>query len=56
MVVADNPTRIICTISEYIERNEKYNTHSKKMSPEKKREMLLSMDEEKFIKKKWIDK
>lgn len=35
--VAGNPTRIICTISEYIERNEKYNTHSKKMSPEKKR-------------------
>ena len=56
MVVAGNPARIICTISEYIERNEKYNTHSKKMSPEKKREMLLSMDEEKFIKKKWMDK
>ena len=51
MVIGGNPAKIISTISEYIERNDKYNLNSKSLSIDKKRKLLLSLDESSFIKK-----
>lgn len=51
VVVAGNPARYICSIEDYIERNNKYNTNSKGMPVEEKKCMLLSMEESKFIRK-----
>lgn len=54
MVVAGCPAKIICTIEEYIERNQAYNTNSKNLDYNSKRKLLLSIDEEKFIKKPFL--
>lgn len=51
MVVAGVPARIICTINEYYERNKKYDIHSKGMNGKDKKKLILSMPEDKFIKK-----
>lgn len=50
-VVAGNPARYICTIEEFYEKNKKYNVETKKMSTEEKKKLLLSLPEEKFIRK-----
>lgn len=50
-VVGGNPARVLCSIEEYLERNKKYNVHSKGMSGAEKKTYLLSLQEEKFIKK-----
>ena len=50
-VVAGNPARYICTTDEYYERNKKYNVRTKGMGHEKKKQILLSLPEDKFIKK-----
>ena len=50
-VVGGNPAKYICTVDEYIERNLKYNLDSKGMTPAEKRNLLLSLDETKFLKK-----
>ena len=50
-VVAGNPARAICTISDYISRNEEYNVHTYGLSFEEKKKTLLSLSEEHFIKK-----
>lgn len=50
-VVGGNPAKYICTVDEYIERNLKYNLDSKGMTSAEKRNLLLSLDETKFIKK-----
>ena len=52
MVVGGNPARIIGTIDEYIGRNSKYNLNSKGMSPEDKKSLLLSLPEDKLIRKR----
>lgn len=54
MVVGGNPARIICTIDDYLERNKQYNTNNRGNKKIGKREMLLSMSEEKFIKKTFM--
>lgn len=54
VVVAGNPARYVCSIEEYIERNKQYNTDSKGLSKEKKKELLLSLDESKFIHKRQL--
>ena len=51
MVVAGNPAKVICKVEDYIERNSKYNLNSKGMDSKSKKEFLLSLPEEKFIKK-----
>lgn len=51
VVVGGNPAKILCTLDQYIERNKKYNTDSKGLSAEDKKNLLLSMPDEKFIKK-----
>ena len=56
VVVGGNPARIVCTIEEYIERNLPYNLNSKGMNAEEKKQMLLQLPEEKFIKKIFMKK
>ena len=51
VVVAGNPAKYVCSIEEYLDRNMKYNTDTKGLSNEKKKELLLSLDESKFIHK-----
>lgn len=50
-VVGGNPVRVIGTTEEYIQRNLKYNLHCKGMTKEEKRKFLLSLPDDKFIKK-----
>lgn len=50
-VVGGNPARYICTTKEYYERNKKYNVGTKGLSPQEKKRVLLSLDEDKFIKR-----
>lgn len=50
-VVGGNPARYICTVDEYIERNQKYNVGTKGKSAEEKKEILLSLSDDKFIRK-----
>ena len=54
MVVGGNPARIICTVEEYLERNRQYDTGTKSVPGMKKKEKLLSMSEEKFIRKRYM--
>lgn len=50
-VVGGNPAKYICTVDEYIQRNLKYNLHCKSMTMEEKKMFLLSLPDNKFIKK-----
>ncbi|MBR5892506.1 MAG: acyltransferase [Bacteroidaceae bacterium] len=54
VVVAGNPAKFVCTVDEYIERNEKYNMGTKGLSYDAKKKALLNMEESKFIKKGYI--
>lgn len=56
VVVGGNPAKIICSIDEYIDRNLKYNLDSKRLSKNEKRTLLLNTPDEKFIKKKMMQK
>lgn len=49
VVVAGNPARIIESISEFIEKNQKYYLPCKNMSDSEKREYLMSLSEDKFM-------
>ena len=53
-VVAGNPAHAICTVDEFCERNLKFNTHSKGMSYAQKKKLLLSLPDDRFIKKKYM--
>ena len=48
---AGNPAKYIGTTQEYIDRNMKYNLHCKGMTKEEKKKFLLSLPDEKFIRK-----
>jgi serine acetyltransferase len=50
-VVGGNPARLICTTEEFYENNKDYNVGTKKMSTEEKKRYLLTLPDEKFIKK-----
>lgn len=54
VVVGGNPARFICTIEEYIARNKNYDTESKGMSRDAKRELLENLPVEKFVTKPHI--
>lgn len=56
MVVGGNPARIICTLEEYYNKNKQYNTGTAGMDLASKKDFLLSMDENKFIKKSFMRK
>lgn len=51
VVVAGNPAKVICTIDEYYVRNKRYDLSCKRMSYDQKRDYLLGLPEEKFIRK-----
>lgn len=50
-VVGGNPAKYICTTEEYYERNKKFNVGTKGISKKRKKEILLNMPNEKFLKK-----
>ena len=50
-VVGGNPARVLCTTEEYVERNMKYNINTKGIGAKKKKEILMNLSEDKFIKK-----
>ena len=50
-VVGGNPAKILCSIDDYIAKNEKFNVHSKGMSSTAKKKYLLSLDDSHFLKK-----
>lgn len=50
-VVGGNPARFICTTEEYYERNKHLNIHSKGLNSIEKKKYLLSLDEDRFVKK-----
>ena len=54
VVVGGNPAKYICSIEEYFERNKRFNLDSKLMSASQKRDLLCSLDDDKFIKKEWL--
>lgn len=56
MVVGGNPAHIICTIEEYLERNKQFNTETKSKYGINKKDVLLSMKDEMFIKKTYLTK
>ena len=51
MIVAGNPARIIGSVDDYIKRNMSYNLNSKRMTESEKRDLLLSLPDERFIRK-----
>lgn len=51
VVVAGNPAKIICTIDDFYARNKKYNTKTKGLNSKEKKQYLLKMREDMFIKK-----
>lgn len=50
-VVGGNPAKYICTVDEFIHRNEKYNVHTYGKTKDEKKAILLSLPDDKFIKK-----
>lgn len=51
MVVGGNPARVISTVDDYIAKNQQYNTNTKGMDDKKKKEYLLKLPEEMFVRK-----
>lgn len=54
IVVAGNPARYICSIDEFIDKSEKYNTNTKGMSTEMKKEYLQNLSDDMFVTKSYI--
>lgn len=50
-VVGGNPARFICTTEEFYEKNKKFNVGTNGLSVNKKKRVLLSLPDEKFVKK-----
>lgn len=50
-VVAGNPARYICTTEEFYERNKRFDVGTKGKEQDEKKRILLSLPDEKFIKK-----
>lgn len=51
VVVGGNPAKFICTIDQYIEKNNCYNLNSKGLASNEKKSLLMSLSEDRFIKK-----
>lgn len=51
MVVGGNPARLLCSVDEYLERNIQYNMHTKGLDEKEKKQRLLTIDENLFLKK-----
>lgn len=52
--VGGNPAVILCTIDEYVKRNIDYNLDSKNLNIADKKELLLHLDDSKFIRKRFM--
>lgn len=50
-VVGGNPARYICTTEEYYEQNKQFNISTKGLNHNEKKKFLLSLTDDKFIKK-----
>lgn len=50
-VVGGNPARMICTVEEYLERNKQFNLGTFGMNAQEKKNYLLSLPDQSFIKK-----
>ena len=50
-VVGGNPAQLICSIEEYYKRNKEFNLHTKGLNSLDKKKLLLSLGDDKFIKK-----
>lgn len=53
-IVAGNPAKIIGKVEDYIQRNLKWNVKTKELHGEQKKRILLSMDEDCFIKRNFL--
>ena len=53
VVVGGNPARYICTTEEFFKRNLKYKV-GRKLTKKEKKDFLLSMSEDQFIRKPFI--
>ena len=51
VVVGGNPAKILCSIEDYINKNSIYNLSTKQMPRDIKKSFLLSLPDEKFIRK-----
>ena len=54
VIVGGNPARYICTVEEYYERNKQYNLKTKGLSLPDKKKYLLTLPDDRFIKKPFI--
>lgn len=50
-VVGGNPARVICTTEQYLQKNARYDVGTKQLSKAEKKRILLSLPDDKFIKK-----
>lgn len=50
-VVGGNPARFICTTEEYFERNKQFNVGTKGLRGHEKKQLILSLPDDKFVKK-----
>ena len=55
VVVAGNPARIIGTTDDYIKRNLKWDLGSKNYDAKRKKQFLLSLSEDKFIVRPFLE-
>lgn len=55
VVIGGNPAHIICSFEDYYEKNKLYNTGTKGLSSEAKMQVLLRLEDIKFIKKKMLN-
>lgn len=54
VVVAGNPAKIICTIEEYLRKNNKYNLNTKRKTKKEKKNLLTSIESERLIQKEYL--
>lgn len=54
MVVGGNPAKIIGTVKDFVEKNNKYNVNSRSMNQVQKRRLLESLDDSYFVKKNYL--
>ena len=50
-VVGGNPAKFICTTEEYYERNKQFDLKTKGLNYQNKKKLLLSLSDDKFVKK-----
>ncbi len=55
VVVGGNPARILCSIDDYYNRNKQYNLDTKDLDADTKRTLLISLPDERFIHKNYLN-